>query len=113
MIEFNDTSKLFGKWTIIVNTPFGKEDYILNIDGIESVKDSNQNNCLIGSIHHEKGSVSFDDASFENNTFHCSVQTEFPIKSTISITAELTQDNQISGMLEIDQYLVTSFVGVK
>jgi hypothetical protein len=41
------------------------------------------------------------------------VQTEFPIKTTVSITADLIENNKIAGILKMDQYLTTSFIGVK
>lgn len=103
-------SSIFGKWNIDVNTPFGKENYTLSI-ATNMLQDNI--NCVAGSIYHEKGSVAFNDARFENDIFHCSVETEFPIKSTISITAEFVEENKMSGMLEIDQYLITSFIGVR
>jgi hypothetical protein len=116
MTQTVNISNIFGKWNIDVNTPFGKEKYILNIDTLGQLKGSDfylYYEGLAGSIQHDKGTVNFTNAQFEGKTFHCSVKTEFPIKSTISITADLIEDNKISGMLEIDQYLVTSFVGVK
>lgn len=113
MTKFINTLNIFGKWNIDVNTPFGKENYTLNVDTIGLIKNHIGYDCFIGSIDHKKGSVSFTDAKFENNTFYCSVETEFPIKTTVSITANLIEDNKISGMLEIDQYLITSFIGVK
>ena len=108
-----DISHIFGKWNIDVDTPFGKEYYTLNIDAINLLNENVGSKYITGSISHEKGSVSFDKASLDNNRFYCLVETEFPIKSTVSITSELIDYNKMSGMLEIDQYLVTSFIGVK
>ena len=105
MTQIINSLNILGKWTLAVNTPFGEEQYILNIE--------TANSFFSGSVSHEKGSSTFDNATFEHNIFHCSLETEFPIKTTISITADLIEDNKISGVLEIDQYLVTSFVGVK
>ena len=116
MTQSVNISSIFGKWNIDVNTPFGKEHYTLNIDGFGKLKGNDfylYYEGLSGSIEHEKGTIAFSNAEFEGVTFHCSVETEFPIKSTVSITADLIEDNKISGMLEIDQYLVTSFIGVK
>jgi len=113
MTQSLNIASIFGKWNIDVNTPFGKENYTLSIDTFGSLKDHEGYDYLIGSISHQKGFVHFNNGEFKNNTFHCSVETEFPINSTISITADLIEDNKISGMLEIDQYLVTSFIGVK
>jgi hypothetical protein len=116
MTQSINISSIFGKWNIDVNTPFGKEKYTLNIDTFGPLKGSGfylDYDGLAGSIEHDKGSIPFTNAKFEGVTFHCSVETEFPIKSTVSITADLIDDNKISGMLEIDNYLVTSFIGVK
>ena len=116
MNETINIANIFGKWNIDVDTPFGKEKYTLNINTFGPLKGSGfylDYDGLAGSIEHQKGSVSFTNAKFEGITFHCSVETEFPIKSTISITADLIEDNKISGMLEIDQYLVVSFIGIK
>jgi hypothetical protein len=116
MTQSVNISNIFGKWNIDVNTPFGKENYTLKIDSFGELKGNDfylYYEGLAGSIQHDKGIVNFKNAQFEGKTFHCSVETEFPIKSTISITAELIEDDKISGMLEIDQYLVTSFIGVK
>ena len=96
---------ILGKWTLSVNTPFGEEEYVLNIQ--------ETNSYFSGSVSHEKGSSAIYDASFVDNTFHCFAQTEFPIKTSISITADLIENNKIAGILEMDQYLITSFIGVK
>ena len=109
-------ANIFGKWNIDINTPFGKEKYTLNINTFVPLKGSGfylDYDGLAGSIEHEKGSIAFTNAKFEGVTFHCSVETDFPIKSSISITANLVEDNKITGMIEVGQYLITSFVGVK
>jgi hypothetical protein len=105
MTQVINSSDILGKWTLSVDTPFGEEQYVLNIETA---------NCFFsGSVSHEKGSSTFHSASFEHNTFHCSMETEFPIKATVSITADLIEDNKLTGTLQIDQYLITSFVGAK
>jgi hypothetical protein len=107
---------IFGKWNIDVDTPFGKEKYTLNIDTFGPLKGSGfylDYDGLQGSIEHDKASIAFTGAKFEGTTFFCSVETDFPIKSSISITANLVEDNKITGMIEVGQYLITSFVGVK
>lgn len=96
---------ILGIWTLSVDTPFGEEQYVLNIE--------TANSFFSGSVSHEKGSSAFHSASFENNTFYCSMETEFPIKATVSITADLIENNKIAGILEMDQYLTTSFIGVR
>ena len=109
-------SSIFGKWSINVDTPFGKENYTLNIDSLGELKGSDfylYYDGLKGSIEHDKGVVNFSNAEFTGKKFYCSVETNFPISSTISITADLIEDDKISGTLEIDQYVVTSFIGVK
>ena len=105
MIESNNVTNISGNWKITVDTPFGKEQYSLNIENAEG--------NLSGSVSHEKGSSAFRSASFEHNTFHCSMETEFPIKATVSITADLIEGNKLAGTLQIDQHLITSFVGAK
>jgi hypothetical protein len=105
MTQVNNSLDILGKWTLSVNTPFGEEDYALNIEAT--------NSFFSGSVSHEKGSSVIYDASFVDNTFHCFVQTEFPIKTTVSITADLIENNKIAGILKMDQYLTTSFIGVK
>jgi hypothetical protein len=116
MIKSVNISNIFGKWNINVDTPFGEQNYTLSIDGFGQLKGNDfylYYEGLSGSIQHEKGTIAFSNAQFEGVTFHCSVKTEFPISSTISITADLIEDNKISGILEIDKYLVTSFIAVK
>ena len=105
MTEIINPLDILGKWTLSVNTPFGKEEYVLNIE--------ETNSFFSGSVSHEKGSSEIYDARFVDNTFYCFLRTEFPIKTTISITADLIEDNKMAGILEMDQYLITSFVGVK
>jgi len=105
MTQIINSLDILGKWTLSVNTPFGKEEYVLNIE--------ETNSYFSGSVSHEKGSSEIYDASFVDNTFYCFVQTEFPIKTTISITADLIKNNEIAGILKMDQYLTTSFIGVK
>jgi hypothetical protein len=105
MTQVINALDILGKWTLYVNTPFGEEQYVLNIE--------TANSFFSGSVSHEKGSSAFHSASFENNTFCCSMETEFPIKATVSITADLIEDNKLTGTIQIDKYLITSFIGVK
>jgi hypothetical protein len=105
MTQIINSLNILGKWTITVNTPFGQEQYMLNIETANSV--------FCGSMSHEKGSVPFNNATFHHNTFHCSAETEYPIEATVSLTADLIEDNKITGTIEVGQYLITSFVGVK
>ena len=105
MTKIINSLDILGKWTLYVNTPFGEEEYVLNVE--------ETNSFFSGSVSHEKGSSIIYDARFVDNTFYCFVQTEFPIKTTVSITADLIEDNKIAGIIEMDQYLTTSFIGVK
>lgn len=116
MIQTSNIANILGKWNIDIDTPFGKEKYTLNINSFGPLKGSGfylNYDGLAGSIEHEKGAIAFTNAKFEGVTFYCSVETDFPIKSTVSITADLIEDSKISGTLEIDQHLVTSFIGIK
>jgi len=97
--------KILGKWNLIVDTPFGKEEYTLNID-------QDQGN-LIGHVQHEKGFVEVMQPIFSNGTLACLIETDFPIKSSVLIKADLIEDNVMSGSLQVDEYLFTSFVGEK
>jgi hypothetical protein len=97
--------KFVGKWDITVDTPFGKEQYSLNIDSV--------NDALSGSISHDKGSAALTDASFLDGTFKCLLNVEFPIKATVNLHANIVDDNKMFGTLLIDQYLETLFVGVR
>lgn len=116
MLESVNITNFLGKWSIDVDTPFGIEKFTLIIEGFGPLKGDGfyiTYDGLIGSIEHEKGSVKFNNGILNKNVFQCSVQTEFPIKSNVVITADLISNNKISGTVEIDKYLRTCFIGYK
>jgi hypothetical protein len=105
MIEPNNMTNISGNWKISVDTPFGKEQYALNID--------NSNSNITGLVSHEKGIAPLTNASFIDGTFKCSLEVEFPIKATVTLQASVIDDNKMFGTLQVDQYLETLFVGVR
>lgn len=104
---------IFGSWQCLVNTPFGTEKYILNINSLGTLKDLDGYDYLLGTIVHEKGSSVIKDAIFKKNKLFCSTEVDFPIKAKITIEAEIIEENKLSGSIKIDEYLKTSFVGEK
>jgi hypothetical protein len=105
MIESNNTINLSGNWKITVDTPFGKEQYSLNVDS--------SNGGLTGLVSHEKGLASLTNASFIDGTFKCSLEVEFPIKATVKLQANVIDDNKMFGTLQVDEYLETLFIGAR
>ena len=105
MIESNNITDISGNWKIAVDTPFGKEQYSLNI--------GNSNGGLTGLVLHEKAIVPLINTSFIDGTFKCSLEIEFPIKATVSLQASVIDGNKMFGTLQVDQYLETLFVGVR
>ena len=103
MVESNYSLNISGKWNIFVDTPFGKEQYSLNLN--------NTNGSLTGSVSHEKGEAIISDASLLDGTFKCSLSVDYPIKATIHLQASVVDSNKMFGTLQIDQYLETLFVG--
>jgi hypothetical protein len=103
MIETIYPLNISGKWNISVDTPFGKEQYTLNID--------NTNGRLAGSVSHEKGDASLSELSFLDGTFICLLNVDYPIKATVYLKASVIDNNKMFGTLQIDQYLETLFIG--
>jgi hypothetical protein len=116
MNESFDMTKIFGKWNINVDTPFGKENYTINIDSFGELKGNDYYlyyEGLAGSVEYEKNIVLFDNASFLDGTFKCVFNVEFPIKATVNLQASVIDDNKMFGSLQIDQYVETLFIGVR
>jgi len=105
MIESNNTINISGNWRITVDTPFGKEQYSLNIE--------TSNGSLTGLVSHQKGIAPLTNTSFVNGTFKCSLEVEFPIKATVNLEASVIDEDKMFGTLQIDQYLQTLFVGAR
>jgi hypothetical protein len=103
MVQSNYSLNVSGKWNLTVDTPFGKEEYSLNI--------SNINGSLTGSVSHEKGEAIISDASLLDGAFKCSLNVDYPIKATVYLQASVIDSNKMFGTLQIDQYLETLFVG--
>lgn len=103
MIESIYPLDISGKWNIAVDTPFGKEQYILNIQ--------NADGRLAGSVSHEKGDATLNELSFVDGTFRFLLNVDYPIKATIYLKASVVDNNKMFGTLKIDQYLETLFVG--
>lgn len=105
MIEPNSLLNITGRWNIAVDTPFGKEQYLLSLNNVDGK--------LYGLVSHEKGIVPLTNIYIVDRTFKCSLDVEFPIKATVNIQANIIDDNKMFGTLLIDEYLETLFVGVK
>ena len=103
MIESSYSLNISGTWNLAVDTPFGKEQYSLNISNIDGI--------LTGLVSHEKGEATLIDASLLDGTFKCSLSVDYPIKATIHLQASVVDSNKMFGTLQIDQYLETLFVG--
>ena len=102
-----DSDNIFGKWKVKVTTPFGPEDYILSIDSLIT-----QNN-ICGSVSDQKNIMNFNNGKLDDNSFSCSFDTDFPIKSTVYIQIDQVENEKISGSVKIDNYLFTLFSGEK
>ena len=105
MTKTLNIANIFGKWNITVDTPFGKEQYLLTLE--------NADGNLSGLISHQKGIAPLTNASFIDGTFKCSLDVEFPIKATVNLQASIIDDNKMFGILQIDQYLKTLFIGAR
>lgn len=108
-----DLSNIFGTWKLSVSSPFGEETYNLILKSTDLLPDLNKNVNIVGLINHEKGSVNIDKIFFKNNIFTCSTKVDFPIKAEVTIEATVCEPNKMVGLIHIDEYLVTDFVGVK
>lgn len=105
MTESSSALNIVGKWDITVDTPFGKEQYLLSIQ--------NTGGNLSGFVSHEKGNVVLSDVCFVDETLKCSLDVEFPIKATVILQASVIDDNKMFGTLQVDQYLETLFIGAR
>ena len=103
MVESNYSLNVSGKWNIFVDTPFGKEQYSLNLN--------DTNGSLTGSVSHEKGEAIISGASLLDGVFKCSLNVDYPIRATVYLQGSVIDSNKMFGTLQIDQYLETLFVG--
>lgn len=98
-------AKISGKWNLIANTPFGKENY--NLDILED-----HNNCIF-KIYNEKGFVNLFIKEVINNMIFLEGKTEFPIPCNLSASFQLVDSSNASGKICIDEYMTVDFIGVK
>jgi len=103
---------IFGKWKTKVKTPFGDEEYLINI--VELFFDNNlKNQSITGTVSNTKDTINFDNGKIINNTFTCSLNLDFPIASTVFIEINKAENNKIFGLLKIDNYLCVEIFGEK
>lgn len=92
------------KWTITVETPFGKEVYQMDIfqdaEGIH------------GRASNEKGFLDFKNAELNNGILSWSAQTEVPVKANVFFTGTI-DNNTMCGKIKIDDYTQVEFKGEK
>jgi hypothetical protein len=105
MNESNNPTNINGDWNITIDTPFGKQKYSTNIDGL--------NDNLTMLISHEKGIATLIGGSFVDGILNGSLEVEFPIKATVTFQANVIDDDKMFGTLQIDQYLETLFIGAR
>ncbi len=86
---------MIGKWKMVVDTPFGDENYNFKLDATSP--------HVLGSIWTEMGSASFDNGKLENGKLEIKFDVDTPQKASISIEGSLLR-NSIIGTVQIDEY---------
>lgn len=94
--------KFLNKWFLTVDTPFGKEEYFIDI--------INSEDRLSAIIKHEKGSLETDNVELNDNKIKINVYTETPIRCNIQVLGTI-DDKSINGNILIDEYLSCNFSG--
>lgn len=102
-------AEIFGKWTIIVDTPFGEEDYVLEINSMGQIQELDGGDYLFGSIFHPKAKININNGTYLNKIFSCSFNIDFPIKCSVVMSGTVTGSNKMSGTISIDKYVTVSF----
>lgn len=95
---------IFGKWEIVVSTPFGNEDFAMEL--FEN---------LSGVFSHYKGFVNFKDARISDDGKELSIfaNTDIPISTTISINAQIENSTNMRGVVQIGEYALCNFSALK
>lgn len=91
---------LFGKWGIVVSTPFGNEDFVM-----ELFED------LSGVLSHYKGFINFENAKVSNDGKELNIfaNTDIPISTTVSINAQSDNFVNMNGVVQIGEYALCNF----
>lgn len=91
---------LFGKWGIVVSTPFGNEDFAM-----ELFED------FSGVLSHYKGFINFENAQVSSDGKKLSVfaNTDIPISTTVSINAHSDDFMNMTGIVQIGEYALCNF----
>lgn len=89
---------MFGIWKCTVDTPFGKEEYVMSMfpDG--------------GIVHHHSGNVEMDIYSYSGDEFFFQKSLDFPIKCRLLIRG-FFKNESIHGTVKVDDFLELSFEG--
>jgi hypothetical protein len=94
-----------GEWDVSALTPFGATKSKVTISSKESY--------ISGTIIGENGSLDFSDGKFEGNKLLFSTTVDTPIKATLVVDVEVTDDKTFSGTLKIDEYMTIDIKGNK
>jgi hypothetical protein len=86
---------MIGEWKMVVDTPFGDENYNLKLDAITPY--------VSGGIWTEMGFATFDNGKLENGKLEINFNVDTPQKSSISIEGNFLY-NIIMGTVQIDEY---------
>ena len=89
---------MYGFWKCQVDTPFGKEEYLISItpDG--------------GTVHHHTGNIEMDIYSYQEDEFFFQKSLSFPINCMLVIRGFFSQDT-IRGIIKVDNLLELTFEG--
>ena len=86
---------MIGEWKMVVDTPFGDENYYLKLDAITP--------HVSGSIWTEMGSAIFDNGKLEIGKLEIKFDVDTPQKASIKIEGNFLY-NTIMGTVQIDEY---------
>lgn len=94
--------KFLHQWILTVDTPFGKEEYLVDI--VDS------QDRLTAIIKHEKGLLESSDVHLSDNKMEINIYTEIPIRCNVQILGTIN-NRTIDGTVLIDEYLNCNFSG--
>ena len=97
-------SNIIGDWQVSAFTPFGVSNSTAKITSIEPF--------VSGTIIGERGSLDFDNGTFENNVLTLSMIADTPIRATLVVNAEVI-DDKFEGTLQVDEYMKIVIKGQK
>lgn len=86
---------MIGKWKMVIDTPFGDEDYNFKLDTITP--------HVSGSIWTEMGFATFDNGKFDNGKLQIKFDVDTPQKASILIEGNFLY-NSIMGTVQVDEY---------